>query len=336
MAGLIAAACAFAFFAADPTDRQPSGPFTITGRVVYSSGPLPSTIVLMIHRPTRDGSTGESIAMTADGRFTASGLQPGSYVLVAAPSPDGPDGRPVGYERGFATVTIDDADVDEVVITTAPGATVRGRVRFEEAQPGSPRPDTIVVHAALAAAEWIGPVESAPVAEDGTFVLHDLTGPRIFRTGWGGRTRSWWATGPVLLDGRDITNEPIYPGQEPVGEVVIVFTQNPSTILGRVEDVAGLTTPGACVVLLPEDPSLRRGWSTAVGTAEADRRGRFYFTALPPGEYLVAAFEAAECPSRPEAVAQARTLARGATRVAVTRGTTARVLVTTGTPPSRP
>jgi hypothetical protein len=336
VAGLTAAACALVFLATGPPDGRSSGPFAITGRVIYSSGSLPSRVAVTIHSPTRDGSTGESVELTADGRFTASGLNAGSYVLVAAPSVDDPDDRPVGYERGFATVTIEDADVHEVVITTAPGVTVRGRIRFEESQPGSPRPDALVVHAALAAAEWMGPAESAPVAEDGTFVLHDLVGPRIFRTGWGARLRSWWAPGPVLLDGRDITNEPIYPGREPVGEVVVVFTQTPSTILGRVEDIAGLTTPGACVVLLPEDPSLRRGWSTAVDTAEADRRGRFYFSALPPGEYLVAAFEAAECPSRPEVVAQARTLARGATRVTVAQGATARVLVTTGTPPSRP
>jgi hypothetical protein len=294
-------------------------------------------MALMIHSPTRDGSTGESVEMTPDGRFTASGLGAGSYVLVAGPMADGPEDHQAGYERGFATVTLDDADVDDLVITTVPGATVRGRIRFDEAQPGAPRPDTIVVHAALAAAEWTGPSESAPVAADGTFVLHDLVGPRIFRTGWGAtRMRSWWAPGPVLLDGRDITNEPIYPGQETVGEVEVVFTQDPSTIIGRVEDVAGLTTPGACVVLLPEDPSLRRGWSTAVDTAEADRRGRFYFTALPSGEYVVAAFEAAECPSRPEVVAQARALARGATRVTVMQGTTVRVLVTAATVAPRP
>ena len=294
-------------------------------------------MALMIHSPTRDGSSGHSVEMTPDGRFTVPGLDAGSYVLVAGPSADGPEDRPVGYERGFATVTIDDADVDDLVITTAPGATVRGRIRFDEAQPGAPRPDTIVVHAALAAAEWMGPSESAPVAADGTFVLHDLVGPRIFRTGWGAtRMRSWWAPGPVLLDGRDITNEPIYPGQEPVGEVVVVFTQDPSTIIGRVEDVAGLTIPGACVALLPEEAALRRGWSTAVGVAEADRRGRFYFTALPPGDYLVAAIDAAECPSPAAIIVQASALARGATRVTVTQGLTARVLVTTRTPPSIP
>src|SRR5690606_24521755 len=110
--------------------------------------------------------------------------------------------------------------------------------------------------------------------------------------GWSSHTRTWWMHESVLLDGRDITNEPIYPGQEPVGEVVVVFTQNPTAVTGRVQDIAGLTTPGACVVLLPTEPDLQRGWSTAVGTAEADRRGRFYFGGLPEGEYALTASEA--------------------------------------------
>jgi hypothetical protein len=333
----ILSACTLALAAVGLAAGQPAGLFTISGRVVSATGgPLPPTLAVMIYSPTPDGSAGVGAELTAGGRFTASGLGAGRYVVVAGPAADGPGDRPAG-ERGYATVTIDDGDVRDLVITTAPGVTVRGRIRFDEAQEGSPRPETIVVHAALAAAEWLGPFESAPVAEDGTFALHHVVGPRVFRTGWGAaRMRNWWAPGPVLLDGRDITNEPVYAGQEPIGEIVVVFTQRPATIVGRVEDVAGLTMPGACVVLLPENAELQRGWSTAVGTADADRRGRFYFTGMPDGDYFVTAFEAPVCPSRLDVIAQAGDLARGATRVAVRAGTTARVLVTTGTPPSRP
>ena len=64
------------------------------------------------------------------------GCVPGTYLLEATPSPDGPDDRGLGYERGFAVVTIKDADVSGVVITTAPGVTVRGRVRFDESLAG--------------------------------------------------------------------------------------------------------------------------------------------------------------------------------------------------------
>lgn len=336
MAGLIAAVVSVVATALAAPDLPAAALHAISGRVESSSGGPPAGLVLMVYSATPYGVDGTPCELGPDGRFTARDLSPGTYILEAAP-PDEPGGRPAGFERGFSVVTIRDGDVPDIVIATAPGATVRGRIRFDAAQPGAPRPETIVVHAGLALTEWMGPSETAIVAPDGTFVLHDVRGPRIFRTaGVGPRSRRWWSPGPVLLDGHDITNEPVDATREPVGEIVIVFTQAPSTIFGRVEDVAGLTTPGACVVLLPEERDLQRGWSTAVGTARADRRGQFYFTGLPQGEYVVAAFDGQACPSRPEVIGQARELTRRATHVQVAEGKVAHVVVTAATTLPRP
>ena len=315
----------------------PSSTFTITGKVVYSSGAIPAKLIVMVHSPTRHGSDGESCEMTPDGHFTARWLRSGTYLLQAIPSEDGPDDHPTGYERGFATVTIKDADVSGVVITTAPGVRVLGRVRFDESRPGASRPGLIMAHAALAVTEWVGPFESARVADDGTFELHDIRGPRVFRFGWQlSGDRSYWAPGQILLDGRDITNVPVDFSREPKGDLVIVFRQRISTIVGRVEDVAGLPTPGACVAMLPEDPDEQHGWSTAVGTAEIDARGRFYFSGMPPGAYLVAPLDAASCPPPNVVIANARTLSRRATRATVTDGATVRVVLTLATTTARP
>ena len=204
-------------------------------------------------------ATGESCEMTTDGQFTARGLRPGTYLLEATPSLEGPDNRAPGYERGFAIVNIKDADVGGVVIPTAPGVTVRGRVRFEESRPGSMPPPLIVVQAALAVTEWQGPSESANVSEDGTFELHDVRGPRVFRFEWQlADRRSYWIPGPILLDGQDITNVPVDFSREPAGDLVVVFRQRASAIVGRVEDIAGLPASG-CVAMLPEDPDFSAG-----------------------------------------------------------------------------
>jgi hypothetical protein len=314
----------------------PSGTFTISGKVVYSSGPIPSKLIVMVHRPTRHGSNGEGCEMTPDGHFTARGLPSGTYLLQAVPSEDGPDDHPTGYERGFATVTIKDSDVSGVVITTAPGVNVSGRVRFDESRPGSSRPGLIVVHAALAVTEWVGPFESAKVADDGTFALHDIRGPRVFRFGWQLADRqSYWIPGPILLDGQDITNVPVDFSREPAGDLVVVFRQHASAIVGRVEDVAGLPA-SSCVVMLPEDPDLLRGWSTAVGAMEAGARGRFYFTNMPAGDYLLPALDGDSCPTPNVLVGNAREIARRATHATVTEGATIHVLVTTSTAAPQP
>jgi hypothetical protein len=309
--------------------------FTITGKVVHSNGPIPAKLTVMVHTPTPHGGESESCERRPDGQFTARGLRPGSYLLEATPSKDGPHDHGLGYERGFAVVTIKDADVSGVVITTAPGVTVRGRVRFDESRPGASRPE-ILVYAALAAAEWQGPSEWARVSDGGTFELHDVQGPRVFRSGYGfGPAGSPWYPGAILLDGRDITNVPVDFSREPGRDLVVVFRQHASAIVGRVEDVAGLPTSG-CVAMLPQDADLQHGWSTAVGTAESDQRGRFYFTSMPAGDYLVAALDGADCPTPNVLIGNARDIARRATRATVTDGATVHVVVTTSTTAPQP
>jgi hypothetical protein len=336
MASLIVAstlAIVLALATGQPT-APPSGTFTITGKVVHSNGPVPAKLTVMINTPAEHGSEGESCERTPDGQFIARGLRPGIYLLEATPLLEGPDDRAPGYERGFAVVNIQDADVSGVVINTAPGVTLRGRVRFEESRPGTLRPPMIVVQAALAVTEWQGPSESANVSEDGTFELHDVRGPRVFRFGWQlADRRSYWIPGPILLDGQDITNVPVDFSREPGGDLVVVFRQRASSIVGRVEDIAGLPASG-CVAMLPEDPELQRGWSTAVGSMEAT--GRFYFTNMPPGDYFLAALDGDGCPTPNVLVANAREIARRATRVTVTDGATVHAVVTTSTATLQP
>jgi hypothetical protein len=116
---------------------------------------------------------------------------------------------------------------------------------------------------------------------------------------------------------------------------VVVFRQQASAIVGRVEDVAGLPA-SACVAMLPDDADLQRGWSTAVGTAEADQRGRFYFTNMPPGDYFLAALDGDSCPTPDVLIGNAREIARRATHATVTDGATVHVVVTTSTRAPQP
>ena len=338
MAGLIGAS-SLPILLALATSQQAAtsaATFTVSGRVVYADGPVPEKLTVMVYTPTPHGSDGQSCERTADGQFTARGLAPGTYLLQALPSTEGPDDPTRGYQRGFATVTITDADVSGVVIATAPGVTVRGRVRFDESRPGSSRPPQIIVHGALALSEWVGPYESAVVADDDTFELHDIRGPRVFRFGWQlADRRSYWVPGPILLDGRDITNVPVDFSKEPAGDLVVVFRQRPSAIIGRVEDIAGLPA-SVCVAMLPEDPDLQRGWSTAVRAEESDARGQFYFISMPAGNYLLAALDATTCPTPDVLVASAREIERKATRTTVADGATIRIVVTTSAAAPQP
>jgi hypothetical protein len=205
-------------------------------------------------------------------------------------------------------------------------ASVTGRVRFGESlQPA--QHDRLVIHAALATSESLGAAVEAVVREDGTFVLEDISGPRIIRVAGQGTDGVQWWFESVLWNGRDVTNEPVDFSLEARGELVVVMALRPTAIVGSVEDIAGIPMTDACVVMLPADVDLLRGWSTAVGTTTTDRRGRFYFTGMPPGDYRVEGI-GQECPDRVALLGDADALMRRATAVTVGAGKVARIVVT--------
>jgi hypothetical protein len=205
-------------------------------------------------------------------------------------------------------------------------APVTGRVKFgDTARPA--QTNRMMVQAALAVTESLGEVEEAIVADDGSFAFEALSGPRIIRVaGQGPDDGQWWFES-VLWNGRDVTNEPVDFTRETPGELAIVMSQRPTAIVGSVEDVAGIPMTGACVVMLPENEDLQRGWSTAVGTTTADRRGRFYFTGMPPGDYRVDGLGRA-CPDRLALVDDPGAFMRRGTAVSVGAGKVARIVVT--------
>jgi hypothetical protein len=203
------------------------------------------------------------------------------------------------------------------------GATVRGRVRFGDSPLRPAQPNRILVQAALAETESLGQVAEAPVADDGTFEIEDVVGPRIIRIGGQGPDDGQWWFESVQWRGRDVTNEPV----DFARELLIIMAARPTAIVGSVEDIAGIPMTGACVVMLPADQDLQHAWSTAVGTTTTDRRGRFYFTGMPPGDYRVEGLGQA-CPERGQLLDDADVVMRRATAVTVGQGKVARIVVT--------
>ncbi len=266
--------------------------FTISGRVLTSTGAPPHNLVVMVGLSEGDGFAASSADLAEDGTFVAKGLAPGRYLLYVGPGAE-PFRIAAGFEAGFTTVTVRDTDVDSVQIRTQPSHSVHGRVRFEAAEPLAAHPKINVMASLAVDGMGIGPwPQGVGIEPDGSFVIDNVVGAVVIRSGYmlpddGSR---WWA-GPVLLDDRDITDVPTDFSKQ-AGQLEVVFTQRPTGVFGVVvEDSTQLPAEEASVVIFAEEPTQRQPWASSSQLLTTDSNGRFWQT-LSPGRYMAVAFPA--------------------------------------------
>jgi hypothetical protein len=317
------------------TSAAGQGTFTISGRVVTSSGAPPHDLVVMVGHDEGDHFTSEGADQSDDGTFVARRLAPGRYLLYVGPAAQ-PFRLAVGFEAGFAVVTLRNGDVDGVQIRTQPSYSVRGRVRFEELDAVATHP-TIQVMASLAV-DGIGAAptaQSVPVENDGTFVIDNVVGAVVIRCGyqWPNDGSRWWS-GPVLLDRRDITDVPTDFSQA-TGQLELVFTQRPTGVFGIVveESTQLPAEEGVSVIIFADEPTQRQPWASSSQFLTTDANGRFWET-LSPGRYRAVAFPAGTFSSRVDAFRELNTFEKLATPFTIDperRG--ARVHLTLSRPP---
>jgi hypothetical protein len=307
-----------------PAPSPIEGPaFTVSGRVVDADGRPAHDVTLMIGAERDGGFSSESCEVGPDGVFRSGSLAPGLYVLDASAHSAG-DSTPTG---GYAVVTIRDADVVNVVVTLQRAATISGQVKFESEQEMElPRP-TVVIHAVLAVERLrINHATTAGVADEGSFTLSPLYGPRLVRVGVASASRPGMWLKAVMLDGMDITNVPVDFSTKSSARLEVVFSDRPTAVVGIVHDEAGLPVEGAHVLLFSSDSSMWAAWSTAVQTGVSDENGRFWFVdAMPAGDYRAIALRENPPPSVAEAVDELPRLDKFATPIAVGESKVARI-----------
>src|SRR4029079_1791888 len=90
---------------AAPSSAQQT--FTVSGRVLTSTGAPPHDLVVMVGHEEGDGFSGSSADLAEDGRFMARRLAPGPSLLYVGPGAE-PFRIAAGFEAGFAKVTVRD------------------------------------------------------------------------------------------------------------------------------------------------------------------------------------------------------------------------------------
>jgi protocatechuate 3,4-dioxygenase beta subunit len=251
--------------------------FQLRGLLTDPAGAPVGGASMSLERHGRDGSTGLGARTLHDGSFRFSSVPPGEATLTAYRAGDAAQGRRAQYVANPVNVS---EDVEGLVVTLRPGATVRGTLVFDA---GAPAADEIF-HVRTIAGDHTGRsvTVSAEVHADRSFVFDDLFGRALIRVS----SSRGWTLASVTCDGRDITDDPTV--FKPGDTVRVTLSRTAGTLTGRVTNRRGTGVDGT-IVAFSEDPARWHSRFTTTRTVRADGDGHYRLEGLRPGRYLVTA-----------------------------------------------
>jgi hypothetical protein len=278
----------------------------VSGTVVTASGApvVGESVTLTMELLGPSGGSifpSTNVARTgSDGTFTLASVQSGEYRLVVRAPPVGDQGPQEAQEM---LQVANGVDVDGLMVVTGAGGIMRGQVVTDDGSPLPPNVDRLSVRPKLLVPKlrlmgtWTS--GNGQVDKTGAFELKHVFGPLLVDLqGLSGN----WTVKNVLLDRRDLADEPIDVAHgASIAGIRIVLTNRPTSLRGRLTDEKLRPAEGTAVIF-PEERALWRGSekstlgveSRRVKAARPDQRGDYSFKGLPAGNYLVVAVDYVE------------------------------------------
>lgn len=283
----------------------------VEGTLTNAAGPPPTQNVLaslVRDEPVAAPIPGPlltSSARPSDGGFSFTSVPPGQYVAVAIV---GNRGLSIGGAGGsmvtaggarasssgptlwaMAPVTVEGRDVSGVSLVLQPGMTISGRAIFDGTTASAPASATLVLRPDSGGFQISSSARTVQIDANGRFTAAGLLPGRYQVAAQVGPA---WAIRSVLLSGRDVVDAglAIAPGQN-VDDLVVTFTDRIAEISGALQDLAGRPTTDYTVIAYPADRGLWTAQSRRIAAVRPSSEGTFRLSALPPGEYLLAAVD---------------------------------------------
>jgi hypothetical protein len=136
-------------------------------------------------------------------------------------------------------------DLTGLVVRTKPGATIRGRVLFDDDVPSAerPKPGSFSIAPAFASAGGFPPGRS-DILDDWSFAMTDVMGVGVLRV----KGPAGWFLKRVALDGRDVSDTPLDFEEYASVPVEIHLTRRQTRLTGTAIGAQGNRTVSYVVV----------------------------------------------------------------------------------------
>ncbi len=265
----------------------PVGAMRVSGTIAGPGGPIGPTAVRLLpageaHVSSSPGFEAATGLSDAAGRFTLLGVPEGQYDLwVEVGGSSSP--QKSGRLWGQAMISVGTADVADVQVTLRPPIRLTGRVEIRN---GRTLPGQLRLLIQPMASGWTWEIDAGP---DRTFTADLLPGRHMITPYLPPRADIHCTS--ILVDGRNVLDEPLIVGQDPLA-LTVVCGDPPTRVSGTVRGERGLPDADAVVIMFPVD---RRYWpgpglrpNRLAGTT-ATAQGTFSLVNVPAGEYFVAA-----------------------------------------------
>jgi hypothetical protein len=265
---------------------------SVSGAVRASLGTVSGFTLNLISADAADWTESgefETATTTTDARggFTFLGVPPGQYAIQGTDFGfgEGP-GRGPDIRWVRSTTSVEDQAVTGLTLTAFPGLRVAGRLRAATSRivPAAEAGTMMIRLAPLnGGAEATGKIDA-----DGRFAITGCL-PGRYAVDVDASSGAWTVES-ATASGHDLLREPLVLGAD-VSDVVISLTDRPAEIAGTVGPASG-SEDAFTVVAFPVDyrAAAENGLldqTMRIVTLDASRR--FAVSALPPGEYLLAA-----------------------------------------------
>jgi Carboxypeptidase regulatory-like domain len=263
----------------------------VSGTVVDSAGRPVAWRQLVLASRTEGGVFTRSRGTTRpDGTFDITDVAPGTYTIELSPV------RSDAADREFASfpISVEGHDITDLMISTKPEATVRGRVVWEGSSPEPFATQRITVSPAdprvKSAVQGTGGGTSSGVVDaTGSFSIIGVHGHIVFQSSFTGVSGPWHLKA-VRLGSADITDV----GYNVTGDIdglEVVMTDRETRVSGHVRGPRNQPVIDYIVVFLPGEEKTGVNQTRFVHTARPDQQGRYQVKGLPPGQYVAGAFE---------------------------------------------